>query len=62
MVAETRQHIQHIVSEFERASGSMGLKISVGKIKVLKVKNNQMGSCEKVRVSGEEMQEVEKFN
>ena len=26
------------------------------------VKNDQKGSCEKVRVSGEEMQELDKFN
>ena len=34
----------------------MGLKINVGKSKVLTIKKNQMGSCEKVRVDGEEMQ------
>ena len=62
MVAETREHLQHIVSEFERACDNMELKINVGKSKVLAVKKNQMGSCEKVRVSGEEMQEVDKFN
>ena len=28
--AETREHLQHIVSEFERAWESMGLKINVG--------------------------------
>ena len=40
----------------------MGLKINVGKSKLLMVKNDQMWSCEKVRVSEEEMQEVDKFN
>ena len=60
-VAETRYHLQHIVNEFERACDSMGLKINVEKSKVL-VKKDQRGSCEKVRVSGEEMQEVDKFN
>ena len=39
--------------EFERACDSMGLKINVRKSKVLVIKKNQMGSCEKVRVSGE---------
>ena len=62
MVAETREHLQHIASEFERACDSMGLKINVGKSKVLTIKKDQMGSCEKVRVNGEEMQEVDKFN
>ena len=50
------------MSEFERACGSMGLKINVGKSKRLVVKKNQMGSCKKVRMNGEEMQEVNKFN
>ena len=62
LVAETRSQIQHIVSEFERACDCMGLKINAGKSKVLVVKKNQMGSCEIVRESGEEMQEVGKFN
>ena len=39
-----------------RGGDSMGLKINVGKSKMLTVKKNQMGSCEKVRVDGEEMQ------
>ena len=55
-----REHLQHIVSEFERACDSMGLKINIGKSKVLMVKEDQMGSCE-VRVNGEERQEVDKF-
>ena len=62
LVAEIRKHLHHIVSEFERACDNMGLKINVGKRKVLMVKQDQMGSCEKVRVSGEEMEEVGKFN
>ena len=49
------------MSEFERTCDSMGLKINVGNSKVLTVKKDQMGSCEKVRVSGEKMQEVDKF-
>ena len=36
--AETREHLQNIASEFERASDSMGLKINVNKSKMLKVK------------------------
>ena len=39
----------------------MGLKINVGKSKVLTVKKDQMGNREKVRVNGEEMKEVDKF-
>ena len=39
----------------------MGLKINVGKSKVLRIKKDQMWSREKVRVNGEEMQEVDKF-
>ena len=62
LVAETGEHLQHIVSEFEIVCGSMGLKISVGKSKVLTIKKDQMGSCEKVRVNGEEIQEEDKFN
>ena len=47
------------------ACDSMGLKINAGKGKVLTIKKIQMGSCEKVRVNGEELQEVDevdKFN
>ena len=62
LVAETKEHIQHNMSEFERVCDSMGLKINVGKSKVLTVKKDQMGSRENVRVSGEKMQEVDKFN
>ena len=40
----------------------MGLRIAIGKSKVLMAKKDQKGSCEKVRVSGEEMQEEDKFN
>ena len=58
---ETREHLQHIVSEYERMRDSMGLKINVEKCKVLMIKKYQMRSCEKVRVNGEEMQEVDKF-
>ena len=41
-----------------KARDSSGLNINVGMRKVLVVKNDQMESCEKVRVSGKEMQEV----
>ena len=34
---------------------SMVLEIIVGKSKVLTIKMDQIGSCEKVRVNGEEM-------
>ena len=34
LVTETREHLQYIVSVFERACDSMGLKINVGKSKV----------------------------
>ena len=40
----------------------MGLKVNVGKSKVLTIKKDQEGSCERVRVNGEEMHEVDKFN
>ena len=62
LVAETREHLQHIASEYKRVCDSMGLKINVGKSKVLMVKKNQMLSCEKGRVSREEMQKVDKIN
>ena len=55
MVAERREHLHHIVCEFERACDSMGLKINVGKSTVLKIKKDQVGSCERMRVNGEEM-------
>ena len=45
------------MTELKRACDSMGLKINVWKMKVLVVKNEQMGSCEKVRVRGEEILE-----
>ena len=32
-VAETREHFQHIVNEFERPFDRMGLKVNVGKSK-----------------------------
>ena len=62
LVVETSEHLQHILSGFERQHDSMGLKINVGKSKVLMVKKNLMGSWENVRVSGEGMQELDKFN
>ena len=62
LVAETKEYLQHIVSEFERACDNMELKINVRKSKMLTAKKDQMGSSEKVRVNGEELQEVDKFN
>ena len=50
------------MSEFERVCDTMVLKINLWKSKVLIVKKDPMGSCEKVRVRKEEMQEVDKFN
>ena len=60
-VEDIRGHLQHIVSNFERACDSMGFKINVGKIKVLMVKNDHTENCEKVRVSREKMQEVDNY-
>ena len=40
----------------------VGLKTIVGKIKVLVVKKDQRGSCEKARLSGEEIVEVSKVH
>ena len=37
LVAETREHLQHNVREFERACESMELKINVGKSKMLTI-------------------------
>ena len=39
----------------------MGLTINVGKSEVLGVKKDHRGSCEKVRVNGDKMQEGENF-
>ena len=52
LVAETREHLKHIVREFERTCDSMGLKIDVGKSTVLTIKNDQIGNSEKVMVNG----------
>ena len=38
------------------------MKIKVGKSKVLVVKNDRRESCVRVRMSGEEMQELDKFS
>ena len=55
LVAETREHLQPIVNEFERACDSMRLKINVRRSKMFMVKKDQIGSCKKVKVkvSGE---------
>ena len=42
--------------------GVWGMKVNVRKSKVLMIKKDQMGSCKKTRMSGEERQEVDKFN
>ena len=47
LVAETKEHLQHIVSEFERACDSMGLKINVRKSKVLVVIKRSRGEVVK---------------
>ena len=51
LVVKTREHIQHNVNVFERMCKRMKLNI----------KKDQTGSCEKVRASGEQMQEMDKF-
>ena len=53
LVIEKREHLQNSVNEFERAYGRIGLKINVGKNKVLVVKKHRWGSCEKVKMNGE---------
>ena len=62
MTEETREPMQHIVDEFVKASDIMELKINVKNSNMLVVKKDQLGTCEKVRVREEEMQEVDKFN
>ena len=39
-----------------------GLKINVEKSKALVTEKDQMGSCERVRVRGEEMKDVDKIH
>ena len=56
-----KENISTIVTEFEKACDGMGLKINVEKSKVLTIKKDQTESCEKLRVNGEEMQEMDKF-
>ena len=62
LVVKTRVHLQYIVNEFQRFCNRKGLKINVGKSKALMVNTDQRFGCEKVGVSGEEMEEVDKFN
>ena len=52
LVAATRENLQHIANESARACDSMRMKINNSKSKMLAVKEDQKGSCEKVRVSG----------
>ena len=40
----------------------MRLKINIGKSKVLTINKDQVGSCERVRVNGDEIKEGVKFN
>ena len=61
LVEETREHLQYIVNEFQRFCNRKGLKINVGKSKALMVNMDQRFGCEKVGVSGEEMEEVTKM-
>ena len=56
-----REDLLQIVNEFEEVCDTMGLKIIVGKSKVSGSKRPE-GSCKKMKVSREEMQEVKKFN
>ena len=58
LVAEIREDLQHIVSEFERGCNGMWLKINVRTSKMLTIKKDQMGSCQKVGVNGEESGKV----
>ena len=62
LVSEMRGHLQHFVNGFEEACDTMGLKINVGESKILMIKKDQRRSCEKLRVSEEELQDVEEFN
>ena len=52
LTAETREYLQYIVNVLERVCNRMGLKINVG---------NVGESCEKVKLNGEEMQEIDTF-
>ena len=49
LVGETREHLQHIVNEFERSCDRQKrLKSYVTKSKVFVVKKDQRGRCERV--------------
>ena len=50
LVAETNEHLQYAVNEFERSCGRMGLKINARESKLLVFRKYQSESCEKVRV------------
>ena len=45
LVAETREHLQHIVNEFERMCDSMVLKINVWKSEVLMIDGDWEGNA-----------------
>ena len=45
LVAETRDHLQHIVNEFERMCDSMVLKINVWKSEVLMIDGDWEGNA-----------------
>ena len=61
LVAEFRDNLQHTVNELERECDRIWFKINVGKSKALMVKRGQTVSCGNLRVSGGEMEEVDKF-
>ena len=48
LVAEIREHFQHILNEFERARDSMVLQINAGQSKGLE----REGSCQKMGIRG----------
>ena len=53
--------LQYIVNEFEMACDRMKLNINVGKITVLVTRRDLRGSCEKMSVDKEEMEEGDIF-
>ena len=62
LVAETREYLQPTVNEFKRPSDRMGLRVNVGKNKVLVIKKDQEEELREGEGEWGGNAEVDKFN
>ena len=60
-MTESSEDLQYIVDQFERTLNKTALKLILVRKKYFYSKKGPRKSCEKVRVSGEEMEDVNKF-